>query len=120
MLLVDDDELILISTRMLVEVMGHAVTPAASGEKALALVEQGLRPDLVILDMNMPGLGGQGTLPRLRALLPEVPVVLATGQADQEALALLGAHGKVHLMPKPYGFEELRRHLRQAGAGHLA
>jgi len=35
---------------------------------------------VVILDMNMPGLGGIGTLPRLRALLPTVPVLLSTGR----------------------------------------
>ena len=37
--------------------------------RALALLEAGLEPDLVILDMNMPGLGGIGTLPRLPALV---------------------------------------------------
>ena len=107
-LLVDDDELIQKSTRMLVEVMGHTVTLAASGEAALAVLEQGLRPDAVILDMNMPGLGGKGTLPRLRTLCPTVPILLATGRSDQEALDLVTSQPLVTLLPKPFSFDELR------------
>ena len=48
--------------------------------------QAGLQPDIVILDMNMPGLGGSGTLPCLRALNPMVPVLIATGRIDQTAL----------------------------------
>ena len=115
-LLIDDDDLIQKSTRMLVEALGHAVTLAPSGEVALALLEQGFQPDAVILDMNMPGLGGKATLPRLRGLCPTVPVLLATGRVDQEALDLVAAHPFVTLMSKPFSYEELRGHLHQ-GAG---
>ena len=111
-LVVDDDELIQISTGMLVEVLGHLATPAASGEAAMAMIERGFRPDVVLLDMNMPGLGGKGTLPRLRALLPEVPILLATGRADQDSLDLVAGYGRVTLMPKPFGIEDLRDHLQ--------
>jgi len=115
-LLVDDDDLILKSTRMLLEVQGHNVTSAASGEEALALLDQGLRPDAVILDMNMPGLGGKGTLPRLRDICPTAPVFLATGRADDEAMALVAAHSFVTMLPKPFSFEELRGHLQRVGS----
>jgi PAS domain S-box-containing protein len=108
LLLVDDDELMLTSTRMLAEVLGHSVTCAPSGETALLVLEQGFRPDAVVLDMNMPGLGGRGTLPKLRLLAPDVPVLLATGRADQEALDFLATQHRVTLLPKPFGIEELR------------
>jgi len=116
-LLVDDDELVQRSTLVLLEVLGHTVTPTVSGEAALALLEQGFQPDAVILDMNMPGLGGKGTLPRLRGLCPAVPVLLATGRTDQEALDLVTAHPFVTLLPKPFSFEELRERLQQV-VGH--
>jgi PAS domain S-box-containing protein len=112
-LLVDDDDLMQASTRMLLEALGHAVTSASSGEEALSLLDQGLRPEAVILDMNMPGLGGKGTLPRLRDSCPTVPVFLATGRADDEAMDLAAAHPFVTLLPKPFGFEELQGHLQQ-------
>ncbi len=117
-LLVDDDDLVQSSTQAVLEFLGcAAVTPALSGEEALALLEGGLEPDLVILDMNMPGLGGVGTLPRLRALRPEVPVLLATGRVDQTSLDLASAHPGVTIAAKPFGLRELREHLGKIGLG---
>jgi PAS domain S-box-containing protein len=110
-LLVDDDELIQSTVQSILEILGHAVTMAPSGEEALRELEAGLCPDVVILDMNMPGLGGTGTLPRLRALRPEVPVLLATGRVDQAALDLVRLHPKVTLLPKPFTMGELKQHL---------
>ena len=117
-LLVDDDDLVQRSVQALLEVMGHnAVTAVLCGEDALAMLEAGLEPDLVILDMNMPGLGGIGTLPRLRALSPAVPVLLSTGRADQTALTLASAHPGVTLLSKPFGLRELQSHLESIGLG---
>jgi CheY-like chemotaxis protein/anti-sigma regulatory factor (Ser/Thr protein kinase) len=110
-LLVDDDELIQSSMQAILEILGHAVTATRSGEEALAILEAGFQPDVVLLDMNMPGLGGAGTLPRLRALRPRLPVLLATGRADQTALNLVEAHPFVTLLTKPFGMKELQRHL---------
>ncbi len=117
-LLVDDDELIQISCQASLEALGHtAVDIARSGEEALDVLEAGLEPDLVILDMNMPGLGGTGTLPRLRMLHPKVPVLLSTGRTDQAALTLASAHPGVTLLPKPFSLREFQAHLESIGLG---
>ncbi len=117
-LLVDDDDLIQSSVQAMLEVLGHtAVTVAHSGEEALARLEAGFDADLVILDMNMPGLGGAGTLPRLRGLRPELPVLLSTGRTDQTALTLASAHPGVTLLAKPFGLRELKKHLKNIGLG---
>jgi PAS domain S-box-containing protein len=116
-LLVDDDELIQSSVQTILEILGHAVVLALRGEEALVLLESGYEPDVVILDMNMPGLGGAGTLPRLRAKLPLVPILLATGRADQTVLDLVEADPHVTLMSKPFGMGELRSHLEPLGRG---
>ena len=107
-LLVDDDELLQCSITMMLETMGHEVTTVGSGEEALAQLEAGLEPRVVILDLNMPGLGGAATLPRLRLLRPETPVILATGRADQTALDLVDGHAQVTLLPKPFGMKDLK------------
>ncbi|HJW71241.1 MAG TPA: ATP-binding protein [Geothrix sp.] len=114
-LLVDDDELIQSSMQGLLEILGHATVTALSGEEALAKLRDGFQPDVVILDMNMPGLSGAETLPGIRTLLPAVPVLLATGRADQSALALVEAHSLVTLLPKPFGVQELRAGLQAVG-----
>jgi len=107
-LLVDDDELVQQSIVAQLEAMDHLVSPALSGEEAMTLVDCGLWPDLIILDMNMPGWGGANTLPRLRQALPEVPILLSTGRADQRAIDLAHAHAKVTILAKPFGFRELQ------------
>ena len=110
-LVVDDDELIQFSVLALLEVMGHTATGVSSGEEALAKLGEGFQADVVILDLNMPGLGGAGTIPRLRALNPTVPVLIATGRVDQFATELARAYPHVSLLPKPYGLGELKEHL---------
>ena len=115
-LLVDDDDLIQISLQTILEVLGHStVGIAQSGEEALAQLEAGLEPDLVILDMNMPGLGGSGTLPRLRSVLPGVPVLLCTGRTDQAALTLASAYPGVTILAKPFDLNEFQRQLQKIG-----
>jgi signal transduction histidine kinase/CheY-like chemotaxis protein len=116
-LLVDDDELIQSSTKAILQALGHATVTAPDGESALAAIEAGFEPDVVILDMNMPGLGGVGTLPGLRSLLPEVPILLATGRADQAAVSLVEAHKHVTLMLKPFDKQELQKNLTRLGWG---
>ena len=114
-LAVDDDELIQCTMQALLEIMGHKVTIAPCGEEALAMLEAGFQPDVIILDMNMPGLGGDGTLPLLRALRPSTPVLLATGRVDQFALDLAGAYPHVTLLSKPFSMGELQLYLEPLG-----
>ena len=116
-LLVDDDELIQSSTHALLDVLGHATVAVSSGEEALARLEAGFEPDIVLLDMTMPGLGGAGTLPRLRLLRPALPVLLATGRADQTVLDLVQAYPMVTLLSKPFSIRELRLQLETRGRG---
>jgi two-component system cell cycle sensor histidine kinase/response regulator CckA len=85
-----------------------------SGEEALRKLEAGLAADLVILDMNMPGLGGEATLPLLRRLRPTLPVLLATGRVDQRALDLADQNEGVHLLPKPFTLEEVRQRIEDS------
>ncbi len=110
-LLVDDDDLVLESLAMVVASLGHHVSAVSSGEEALAQLESGLVADVVILDMNMPGLGGAGTLPRLRRLRSTLPVFLATGRTDQTALDLVQTHPHTTLLAKPFSLRELKNHL---------
>lgn len=110
-LLVDDDALIQDSVGPMLDLLGFHPVIASTGEEALASLEEGLRPTRVILDMDMPGLGGAGTLPRLRALHPSLPVVISTGRVHAGVLDLVRRYADVALLPKPFGLAELRRHL---------
>jgi len=115
-LVVDDDEMIRASLQALLDHLGHTIILARSGEEALAKLEAKFEPDIVILDMNMPGLGGFKTLPLLRSLLPTVPIILATGRVDQAAIDLASAYPFVSLLPKPFTIGELKGYLGKAYA----
>lgn len=113
-LVVDDDDLVRHGLEQLLESLGHRPVAAASGPEALAVVEAGTPLDGVILDLNMPGMNGAATLERLRRLRPTLPVVIATGRIDQQALDLASAAEGVTLLPKPFRREVLGRHLEAA------
>lgn len=78
-LLVDDSRVARMMTRRVIGFHrpGWSVVEAASGEEALAALEQAV-PDFVILDVNMPGMGGMETARRMRALAPKLPITLLT------------------------------------------
>lgn len=113
---VDDDELVRCSMEVLLDEMEMRAVLASSGEQALAQLEEGLRPDLVMLDINMPGMGGAGFLPLLRKMHPEVPVFLITGRMDQAALDLAKSWKGVEVFPKPFSFDEFRARLELIAA----
>jgi len=101
---------------------GCAVTAVAEGGQALALIRTGFLPDLVLLDMQTPGLDGWDFLVRRRGdpTLAAVPVVIHTslGVASPQWAAGLGAAG---LLRKPAEMEQLvdevRRYLSPSPAG---
>jgi CheY-like chemotaxis protein len=95
----------------MLEVLGHSTTTATSGEEALALIDQGFRPDLVMLDVHMPGIGGLETLVQLRQRNATLPILLTTGYPTEPLQELVKEHPGVHLLAKPYDSEALRPHL---------
>ncbi len=116
-LLVDDDELVQTTVQALLQTLGHGTAQAFSGEDALMRIEEGLEPDVVILDMNMPGLGGKATFARLRALRPTLPIFLSTGKVDEAVLHLVAGDGFTTMLSKPFTLRELSQRLGQVAKG---
>lgn len=111
-LLVDDDERILRFMRLGLKASGYDVVTAMTGEAALAMIEsQG--PDLVVLDLKMPGMGGLEVLKTLRSR-SDLPVIVVSA-ADQAGEALeLGAKAYV---PKPFDPDQLLRDIQRTLSG---
>lgn len=85
-LVVDDDENSLLLTKLELKDELWPVITASDGQQAMDLFES-LKPDVVILDVKMPGIDGITLLKKMKAIRPETPVVIFTGY-DQRALAL--------------------------------
>ena len=110
-LVVDDDPAVISVLRRGLAYEGFAVDTAASGEDALALARQ-RPPDLVVLDIMMPGLDGLEVLRRLRAADPRLPILMLTARdapADQVKGLTEGADDYV---VKPFTFEVLVARIR--------
>jgi PAS domain S-box-containing protein len=115
-LLVDDDELVRLSVEPMLAALGHQVQVAQSGQEALERFQQGLTADLVILDMNMPGLNGAQTLSRLLEIQPCQRVLMATGYSDDSIAPLLEGRPNVSSLRKPFSLHELRAKLADSPA----
>jgi DNA-binding NarL/FixJ family response regulator len=103
---------------LVAEVPGvERVSVAASGEEVLARYE-GERPDLVLMDLQMPGLGGLETTRRLVAQHPGARVVMLTAADDRDHVAAAVVAGARGYLLKDVSREELCAAVAQAVAGH--
>src|SRR5262245_13074890 len=100
-LVVDDEPDMLVNVARILRRGRYECVTAASGEEALALFQR-RRPDLILTDLRMTGMGGLALLRMVRAHVPPTPVVVVTAYASdataQEALAA----GASAFLPKPF------------------
>jgi PAS domain S-box-containing protein len=102
-LVVDDEDLVRRTVTLALQRSGYEVHVAASGEDALALVRASPhRFNIVLLDMNMPGLSGEETLRRLHFVNPELRVVVFTGYSEREVAARVGVQSVAGILQKPF------------------
>ena len=101
-LVIDDDVYIGNMLEELLTREGYRVTRAYSGTEAL-LVLEGARPDLVLLDLMLPGLSGEELLPHIK----DVPVIVVSAKVDTESKISLLMEGAVDYVTKPFEPREL-------------
>jgi DNA-binding NarL/FixJ family response regulator len=119
-LIVDDHPLTRDALSSLLSQAGFAVVgEAADGEEAIALART-LLPDLILLDLTMPGLDGLDALPRLRAAAPDCEVVVLTASGTEENLLAAIRGGAAGYLLKSEPPERIVEFLRNAGHGEAA
>src|SRR5271167_4541512 len=106
-LLVDDEPGMLRYIRTLLEVDEHKVQTASTGEEAVEHVQKGLHPDLVLLDLLMPGIDGLETLEKLRQLKPGLKVVMLSCVNDTRKVVQAMRLGAIDYLTKPFQKAEL-------------
>ena len=107
-LLVDDEELVRLSTADMLTELGYVVIEAASAEEAMQLVDEGNHFDLLITDHLMPGMTGTDLASALRNVRPDVPILLVSGYAEIEGVA-----ADLPRLTKPFRKDELASCLSQ-------
>ena len=101
-LLVDDEELVRMSTADMLAGFGYSVVEARSAEEAIDLVATGLRPDLLVTDHLMPGMTGAQLAHALKADWPALPVLIVSGYAEAG-----GVDPDFQRLTKPFRADEL-------------
>jgi PAS domain S-box-containing protein len=86
-LLVDDEELVRMSTADMLHDFGFEVIEAGSAEEALELIKAGTLPDILVTDHLMAGMSGADLASEARALNPNLPILLVSGYAEVEGVA---------------------------------
>src|SRR5262245_50959327 len=100
-LIVDDEEAISWSLRKAFERQGHRVGVAASAEAAFDLAER-IHPDVVILDVRLPGIDGLAALGRLRELTRDAPVIVITAHGNLSTAVRAVEGGAFDYLAKPF------------------
>ena len=105
-LVVDDEAEIRRSVRMILEYEGHDVQEASSGPEALALVQRE-PPDLVFLDIKMPGMDGLEVLQKMREVNEALPIVIISGHATVSTAVEATKLGAFDFIEKPLSSERV-------------
>jgi two-component system KDP operon response regulator KdpE len=109
-LVVDDEPQLRRVMRTALTSNGYEVLDARSGEEALHIV-RAESPDLILLDMNMPGMGGLAACAAIRAISDAGIIILSVRGSEQDKIAALDA-GADDYMTKPYSLDELFARIR--------
>src|SRR5437763_1795952 len=112
-LVIDDEAPIRDSLKMTLGYEGYAVIGAATGQEGLALAEREA-PDLVLLDVKMPGMDGIEVLERLRNMNDALPVVVVSGHGTISTAVEATKKGAFDFIEKPFASERVLVSLRNA------
>jgi DNA-binding response OmpR family regulator len=114
-LVVDDEPQVAAMLNDVLTTLGYAVQVAETGADALCAVPE-FKPDVVLLDMALPGIPGEIVLDRLHTADARLPVVMLTGNQDPELARYVLARGAFDYVAKPFSLVRLREVLEAAFA----
>jgi len=111
-LMVDDEAQFRETTRKILNKKGFDTLLAADGREALAQLDA--NPDVVVLDIRMPGMDGHAVLQEIGRLQPEMPVIMLTGHGDLGSARQALAEGAFDYLSKPCDADVLAGKIREA------
>jgi CheY-like chemotaxis protein len=100
-LVVDDSPYMQRYLQTILEVAAYRVEVAGGGEEALQRIRDGGQPDIVLLDLEMPGMGGLATLQHLAQMHPQLPVIICSGVDDPDVMESASSLGALAYLRKP-------------------
>lgn len=105
-LVVDDEKGVVKELKDLLELRDYKVFSATSGEEALSIVKKE-KPNIIILDILMPGMDGIEVLREIKKTHPKIRVIMLTAVEDEGTKKMALSLGASGYLTKPYSFEEV-------------
>ena len=104
-LIIDDEESVCWSLQRALQREGYSVAVAASAERGFVLLEK-QRPDVLVLDVRLPGMDGLTALTRIRQIAPDLPVIVVTAFGDLPTTVRAVEGGAFDYLAKPFDLQE--------------
>ena len=112
-LIIDDNDQLRMSFQRLLEEEGYNVRTAASGESGLAMVKESL-PNMVILDLRLPGMNGLDTCRQIQRIDQKLPVIIMTAFSTTETVIESNQMGVFDYVIKPFDIPQMLNTIRRA------
>jgi len=106
-LIVDDEEIVRYSFRKFFREPGYEIMEAANGLEAISAIKKEM-PDLVLMDIEMPGLNGLEAIQRIKDLNPQLPVIIMTAFGTSERVIAAMKYGAFEYLEKPFDVVRLK------------
>jgi two-component system nitrogen regulation response regulator GlnG len=113
LLVVDDEQAICWGLSRMGESLGCKVTAVSSAEGALAAAAE-VRPDVIVLDVRLPGMDGLTAIERLRTCAGDVPIIVITAYGDLQTAVKAVHNGAFDYITKPFNLEQVRHAVLRA------
>jgi excisionase family DNA binding protein len=113
-MVVDDDPAHQALFKQFLKKVGFGRLVVGTGAEALAMAKK-QKFDFVFLDLKLPDVPGDEVYSQLKALYPELPIVIITGYPDSEILSRILGHGPVMVIKKPIEYDQLNLAVKQLG-----
>lgn len=111
-LVVDDENIVLESCRLVLQTEGYEVILVSSSEAALKIIEE-IAPSLLLIDLKMPGHDGMYLMGEVKQKRPDIPILVMSGYATKETIDEVALRGAAAFIPKPFTPDELLETIRQ-------
>lgn len=106
-LIADDSATMLLSLKTTLEMQGFKVEQASNGKQALDKIKAGLKPDLIITDINMPEMDGLEFIKNVRPILRFTPILILTTESEQSKREIAKKLGATGWLVKPVSGTDL-------------
>ncbi len=114
MLVIDDNKDFVELIKNFLKIRGFKIKAAYTAEQALKYLEEGYRPDMILLDLMLPGIKGMDFLETIKSLYPDLPVIVVSGIKDLNVAVEAMKKGASDYLTKPFGLDELEHRIHEA------